>query len=205
MRRIRRRPAAALRRGARPRFLATGKGTIFVAALFALLIVAASRLDMTPEPASFAGTPLVHDGDTVSMGGERMRLLGVDAPELGQTCRRAGADYRCGIEARDELRRLVAGGATCQGWRRDRYRRLLVTCRRDGDDLNARLVAGGWALAYGDYEAQERQARSARRGLWAGDFAPPAAWRAERGDAAEAPHDLMNAVIEIIRHLFRSG
>lgn len=205
MRRNRRQAARRRSHGSRPRFLATWRGALFVAALFALLLLAAARLDVTPEPTSLAGTPYVHDGDTISLGGRRMRLLGLDAPELDQTCRRQGAEYRCDMEARDALRRLVAGGATCQGWRRDRYDRLLVTCLRVGDDVNARLVAEGWAIAYGDYDEQERQARYTGRGLWAGEFARPAVWRAERGGATEMPHDFINAIIEFGRGLFRSG
>lgn len=203
---MRRKPWTAARRAgaAKPRFLATWKGSAFALALFALLFIAASRLDLTPEPTALSGMAIVHDGDTVTIGGERVRLKGIDAPEFDQTCRRGGAEYRCGAAARDALRRLVSGGGvSCEGWRRDRYGRLLTVCRRGGDDLNARLVAEGWAVAYGAYEAQQHAARAARRGLWAGDFARPADWRAERGDAVERPHDLLDALIEIVARLFR--
>lgn len=64
---------------------------------------------------------------------------------------------------------------------RDRYGRVLATCYLDGDNLNARLVAAGWALAYRRftprYVAQEEAARDTRRGLWAGTCAPPWEWR----------------------------
>ena len=47
-----------------------------------------------------AGGASVIDGDTIVIRGERIRLLGIDAPEAGQTCRTAkGEEYRCGQKA----------------------------------------------------------------------------------------------------------
>ena len=47
------------------------------------------------------------------------------------------------------------------------------------------MVDQGWALAfrrYGlDYVAEERSARDGRRGIWAGSFVPPWAFRARHG------------------------
>ena len=41
------------------------------------------------------------------------------------------------------------------------------------------MIRGGFAVAYGAYEADEREARDARRGIWASDFETPSAWRAK--------------------------
>ena len=46
-----------------------------------------------------------------------------------------------------------------------------------GEDLNAAMVAAGWALAYRRYSTayagEEASARAARRGRWQGAFVPP--------------------------------
>ena len=64
---------------------------------------------------------------------------------------------------------------------RDRYKRTLALCQANGEDLGARLVRDGLALAYrrysGLYLTPEADARAAGRGLWAGRFTPPEVWR----------------------------
>ena len=43
------------------------------------------------------GKPRIVDGDTIEIGGTKIRLHGIDAPESKQTCQKAdGSDYRCG-------------------------------------------------------------------------------------------------------------
>jgi endonuclease YncB( thermonuclease family) len=39
------------------------------------------------------------------------------------------------------------------------------------------MVGAGQAVAYGAYQAEEREAREARRGVWASTFEHPAVWR----------------------------
>src|SRR5690606_17174665 len=83
-----------------------------------------------------AGAVRVSDGDSLRMGEERIRLEGIDAPELAQTCIRAGEAYPCGREARDALARLVGDAPVeCESRGRDRYGRLLARCRAQGVDL----------------------------------------------------------------------
>jgi endonuclease YncB( thermonuclease family) len=61
---------------------------------------------------------------------------------------------------------------------------ILAVCYLAGlgqHDLNAWLVAQGWALAdrstAPDYVEQEAAARAAGKGLWRGQFVPPWEWR----------------------------
>ncbi len=125
----------------------------------------------------------VIDGDSLVVNGVEIRLHGIDAPELRQTCRRAdGERYACGREARRHLLSLVRGrNLDCRRVSTDRYGRMIASCRAGGTDIARRMVQDGWALAFTRfsrrYVADERQARRQRLGLWAGRFVPPAIWR----------------------------
>lgn len=125
----------------------------------------------------------VVDGDSLELGGQRVRLLGIDALELHQTCRDgSGAGIACGQEARAALAALVADGPLrCTEEGTDRFGRSLARCTNGrGEEINRTLVREGWALAFtGDtrYAAEERAARQARRGIHAWAFVPPAEWR----------------------------
>src|SRR5690606_39154980 len=103
--------------------------------LFAAAALVAARLDPLPPP--IGGTATAGDGDSLRLGGERVRLLGIDAPELDQTCGRAGGGiWACGEAARRRLAELVAGVAvSCRPAGRDRYRRVLATCTAAGADV----------------------------------------------------------------------
>jgi endonuclease YncB( thermonuclease family) len=63
----------------------------------------------------------------------------------------------------------------------DRYRRTVYRCTVGAEDISAWLVEQGWAVAYTrysrDYLTQESSARSARRGVWSGEFTMPWDWR----------------------------
>lgn len=125
----------------------------------------------------------VIDGDTVVVlakaeGTVRLRLSGIDAPELGQPF---------GQRARQFLASRIAGRVVeISGDTRDRYDRILGTVWADGRDINAELVCGGMAWAYRvRSEAQnpaylqcENAAREQKKGLWqAPSPVPPWQWR----------------------------
>lgn len=133
--------------------------------------------------AAHAGAEVV-DGDGLHLGSERIRLWGIDAPELDQKCKRGGASYPCGQQARAALAALVAAGEVrCERVNHDRYGRTVARCSVEGRDLGAEMVRLGWAVDFpryseGFYREQERDARKARRGVWAdGEFMPPVTWR----------------------------
>jgi len=149
-------------------------------AVLVLLTLAAfaAVLERLRPKTTVAGTTSVIDGDSLRIAGREIRLAGLDAPELRQTCRRDGQSYACGEVARAELRRMIANGAvTCAVQGRDKYRRDLGRCSVQGEDIGASLVRRGFAVAYGDYADEEERARRARLGLWAGTFEPPSDWR----------------------------
>ena len=147
---------------------------------------AADETEPSPDPPIEIGGPAaVLDGDTLSIGAQVIRIEGIDAPEDGQDCARAdGERWRCGAAAERALRELVATGVRCAGREFDPYRRLIASCRADGRDLGTVLVASGLALAYRRYSdryvREERVAREAGRGVWAGPFERPWDWRRSR-------------------------
>ena len=123
------------------------------------------------------------DGDSLEIRGTRIRLHGIDAPESRQLCTRpSGQTWRCGQRAALALSDQIGRrGVTCEARDTDRYGRTIAVCLQDGIDLNAWMVAEGWAVAYRqysrDYVSDETEARSAGRNIWTGTFVMPWDWR----------------------------
>lgn len=146
--------------------------------LVLLLAVSAGIALLVPDAEPTSGSAVVIDGDSLRVGGVEIRLQGIDAPEYRQTCEADGRTYACGVASRAALAGLVEGKTvTCRPRGTDRYRRMLARCTVDGRDIGEALVGQGAALASGDYEQAEAQARAARRGLWSGSFERPRHWR----------------------------
>lgn len=141
--------------------------------------------ERSPAPQAIeTGAARAMDGDSFRMGNRTIRLAGIDAPELRQTCRTAaGGEWPCGREAREALARLIAaGGLQCQQRATDRYRRALAHCRTGAGDVAEAMVRAGLALGardprFEEYPAAMAEAREARRGLWQGQHQHPAEWR----------------------------
>ncbi len=173
------------------------------AAILGLLVLVSARLDRVGTRQA-AGAAVVNDGDSLTLGGGRVRLRGIDAPEFNQTCAKNGANYPCGRRSREALFRLIGGKpVSCTGWQRDRFDRLLGDCSAGGIDLNRRQVEIGWAIAYGDYFDEEDEARSKKLGLWAGSFDRPRDWRDTHGEMIEGEHDLKARILNSLRQIFR--
>lgn len=129
------------------------------------------------------------DGDTLEIQGERIRLFGVDAFELQQTCLDArGEPWRCGLAARAALAELVQGQAIgCTVVAEQDDQGYLGRCSaRDDVDLGGYMVTAGLALAdrqqSGEYGDEEAAARAAGAGAWGGIFASPWEWRQGSSD-----------------------
>jgi len=132
---------------------------------------------------TLTGVPYVIDADTISIGTDRIRLQGIDAPETDQICLDDhGKPWSCGIEARDRLiQHLGSRAVTCVTNGKDVYHRWLAVCSTDEGDLGTWLVREGFALAFVRYShayvADEAVARGGRKGLWEGSFVAPWDWR----------------------------
>jgi endonuclease YncB( thermonuclease family) len=148
-----------------------------------LFVIALIFLPALANAADVSGIPKIHDGDQVAIGNARIRLSGIDAPSLDQLCLDPkGERWTCGNAAREALASHVGDKSwNCHISRTDRRGRLVARCEVDGEDVQKWMVANGWALSYvrfsHDYDADEKAAREARAGLWAGAFIAPWDWR----------------------------
>jgi micrococcal nuclease len=146
----------------------------------------------------------VADGDTITVDiegtRERIRLIGIDAPEVG------GTPECFGDEASVYAKGMLSGAAVglvpdpTQD-DRDRYGRLLrYVVLADGTDFGAQLLQLGYAHEYtydnpyqrqATYRTAESTAHSADRGLWSPDtcVAPPAASRPPSAGAPPSAGD----------------
>jgi endonuclease YncB( thermonuclease family) len=133
--------------------------------------------------ADITGKPRIIDGDTIHINQTKIRLHGIDAPEMKQVCKTSeGKEQLCGQLAKQALEKLVRGqDVTCKGDTRDRYKRLIAVCYVGPLDINERMVTDGWAMAYRkyskDYVRAEMLAKSRHEGMWGGEFVPPWEWR----------------------------
>ena len=131
------------------------------------------------------------DGDSIRFEKERIRLFGIDAPELEQTCKdKFNKPYACGEEAKFELNKYLffAGQLKlkiyCYYSERDKYNRILGECfvgKTKDLSINALMVLYGQAIAYLRYSDKyldhQKAAKGMKMGLWQGDFDIPEEWR----------------------------
>lgn len=127
----------------------------------------------------FSGVATPGDGDTLRIGERRVRLDGILAPERVVRCGDVNV-FRASIDAlRDVTRsRQVVCRISDQP---DAAGRDLAQCRVGDIDLNAYMVANGWARDWplhsgGAYADEEAAARAARLGVWSSSC-PADMWR----------------------------
>ncbi|MEI6873991.1 MAG: thermonuclease family protein [Spirochaetota bacterium] len=135
--------------------------------LIALLVC--SQAAAAPNPATVEGRVVgVHDGDTITvLEGKtqyKIRLDGIDAPELSQAFGRVAKDFASAFAFGRTAKVRISGV--------DRYGRYLGEVFVEGKSLNKELVKAGLAWHYKQYSkdrelsALEDSARARRVGLW---------------------------------------
>ncbi|GFK93540.1 hypothetical protein NNJEOMEG_01374 [Fundidesulfovibrio magnetotacticus] len=148
-----------------------------LAAVFLLSVVAAQAWAFSGRVSN------VHDGDTITVDGTRVRLYGIDAPELAQPGGHASRDFLASlVEGRSVEVKVVDT---------DAYGRKVGLVRAPGaDDVNAAMVKAGHAWVYRKYCQNcyamllaEKLARYRSLGLWdePGKPVPPWVWRKRHG------------------------
>lgn len=154
---------------------------LLIIIVFSALFFIISHIPDTPTTGTeLAGHAYIIDGDTVSINGVRIRLKGIDAPEIKQSCTLDSNTVQCGSQARMALlNKIGSSSIRCVSSGLDRYARQLARCYLGETDLNSWMVEQGWAVSYGEYQREEGIARKAKRGIWAGQFVRPKKWRKE--------------------------
>jgi endonuclease YncB( thermonuclease family) len=141
-----------------------------------------------PSPAANCAPPAglhhtrvqyVIDGDTIVLeGGRHIRIVGLNAPELGH---HGEPDQPFARAARKKLEKLIEQARGRVGWRtaperHDHYGRTLAHVYANGIDVSRALIEAGLAAVIAIppnvrrdacYIAAEKTARRHRRGLWA--------------------------------------
>ena len=140
------------------------------------------------------GFPNIIDGDTIRIENYKIRLEGIDAPEMKQKCKKEKfkislivgftfyEDYNCGAVSKEILvEKISSSKIKCISTSQDRYKRYIASCFRDKINLNKWMVRNGHALAYKRYSKKyvldEEFAKENKLGLWKGKFINPEKWR----------------------------
>ena len=140
------------------------------------------------------GIPKIIDGDTVHIKSKKIRLEGIDAPEIKQQCKKPflkisaiigfefNKSYSCGVIAKKKLiDKIDNSKIKCISSSKDRYKRFLATCFKNKINLNKWMVRNGNAVAYKryskDYVRDEAYAKENKLGVWEGSFMMPEKWR----------------------------
>ena len=99
---------------------------------------------------SLACAPIVTDGDTLRFCDERVRLSGIDAPEMGKCPRNRVCAPGDGKASKAHLQRLMQGKVTIERYKKDRYGRTLANVYVDGVNVACTMIRDGYAI----YEAR---------------------------------------------------
>lgn len=163
------------------------------------------RGNLAPKESAVVGR--VIDGDTIVVGEDKVRLIGIDAPEIGWVDPPAGRAGRGSVdrrgnecfaeEAKEKLKELVEGKEIKlekDVSEKDKYDRLLRYVYLGEENINEILVREGFAkLAtyppdmkyYGKIKEAQRVAKENRAGLWSYCMDSPAGVRGINSSSQE--------------------
>ncbi|MBE0426618.1 MAG: thermonuclease family protein [Nitrospirae bacterium] len=150
---------------------------LFLTAFIFYIVYEDSPVSSQPESNTLLAVAEVHDGDTVSVmlnnKKEKVRLIGIDAPEIGQR--------PWGKRAKKYLENILSSS----GWRvrlefdveqRDKYGRVLAYMwTKDGKMANLLMVENGYAMLFtvppnvkytNELRVAQNEARKKELGIW---------------------------------------
>ena len=120
---------------------------------------------------TITGKAYVTDGDGIRVARQEVRIAGLDAPEWDQKAKHQdGYWFKHGKRVKSALIQEIGGKHVHVSVESvDKFGRLLGTVTYNGRDIGEWLVREGHAIAaYSDrYKHVEREAREAKRGMWA--------------------------------------
>jgi len=131
--------------------------------------------------ADVSGIATAIDSHTVQVNGEPFRLYGIESVSSQTVCRNDVIEWACGMDAYNALAVLLNSGAIACAKRMIDTNSATVVCYQGTVNVNARLVAQGWARSNPPhvFATEERDAMIAGRGLWRAGFMPGDRWRLE--------------------------
>ena len=149
---------------------------------FFLIIILVLFFQQQVYAIELSGFSKIVDGDTVYIKSSKIRLEGIDAPEIKQKCKKNGKEYFCGkISQKKLIQKIGKNKIKCFSTGKDKYRRYLATCFIGKINLNKWMVRNGYAVAYRryskDYIEDENYAKKNKIGLWSSNFIHPEKWR----------------------------
>jgi endonuclease YncB( thermonuclease family) len=153
----------------------------------------ASQTSVEPSATvTIQGPARVLDGDTLEIGPVLVRLDGIDAPEVAQTCeQKGGGNWHCGKAASEYLVELTEHQqVVCEALERDPYGRIISRCTVNGTNLAGEMIDAGLAWAFVEYSDSylSRQAVVAADaiGIWQATTQTPWDYRADKWARAVA-------------------
>lgn len=151
---------------------------VFCLILFNILTLSA----FADSHAAIVGSITVVDGETLEIQNQRVKLWGVDAPDIDQTCHDGqGTAYNCGKEAASALSRWLGElqPVQCEPRGNDNIGNIIAICYTStGDDIAGWMVRNGYAIDWpkysnGFYAVPQNEAQQAKNGLWKLDVSEP--------------------------------
>ena len=114
-----------------------------LAVFFALSVIPASAMGLC---GSGPRSNCVVDGDTFWWRGEKIRIVELDAPEIGEPA--CAAELEIGLRSRDELLSLInVGTVRFERFGLDVYGRTLASITVNGQDVAHTMIEAGVAQA----------------------------------------------------------
>jgi micrococcal nuclease len=106
--------------------------------------------------------PVVTDGDSIRCGKLRLRLLGIDAPELGRCPSQRVCVAGSGPASKATLATTVRGRVTYRPIKLDRYGRTIAVVYANGVNLSCSQLDRGQAMYRGDWDDGQIVSRECR-------------------------------------------
>jgi len=147
-----------------------------------LLLICPTNISLS-ENIEIKGYADIVDGDTIKIEKTKIRLSGIDAPEIKQLCVDKNLnEWHCGKKSKIALINFINNKTIkCIGHKKDRYKRIIGECYLGKQDIQEWMVKNGWAIAYREYSKKyinaENFAKNNNLGIWEGKFLEPYKWR----------------------------